>query len=273
VTKRLFRLVVVIVVFGGCLSMVYRGLHKGISATAQSGNRLDLSKYVLTFSDEFDNLSVSADRPGTRWTAHTPYGGDFGDAQFTDPTPTFPFTVQNGVLRIEARKDADGKWKSGLLSSWTPQGSGFSQKFGYFEIRAKLPNGPGVWPAFWLLGVDRSDRFPEIDVFEYYGHAPHRFHSVVHVWKGGKSEGSEQITQVPPHSLENEFNTYGVEVTAEWTTFYLNGMQIWRTKSEPEFSQPLYVLLNLALGSGWPIDRTPNPSFMYVDYVRVYALR
>jgi len=274
VTKRLLRLVVVIAVFGAALSIAYRGLHQGIFTMALSADRLDLSKYVLTFSDEFDYLSVSADRPGTRWTAHTPYGGDFGDAQFTDPTPTFPFTVQNGVLRIEARKDADGKWKSGLLSSWTPQGLGFSQKFGYFEIRAKLPEGAGVWPAFWLLGIDRSDRFPEIDVLEYYGHAPHRFHSVVHIWKGGKSEeGREQITQVPPHSLENDFNTFGVEVTAEWTTFYLNGTQIWRTKSEPEFSQPLYVLLNLALGSGWPIDKVPNPSFMYVDYVRVYALR
>jgi hypothetical protein len=28
----------------------------------------------------------------------------------------------------------------------------------------------------------------------------------------------------------------------------------------------------LALGSGWPIDRTPNPSFMYVDYVHVYKM-
>jgi beta-glucanase (GH16 family) len=271
--KRLVRLLVVLAVFCGISFVSYRGIHKGFFSTALSNDRLDLSKYVLTFNDEFDYLSVSADRPGTRWTAHTPYGGDFGDAQFTDPVPGFPFTVENGILRIEARKDANGKWQSGLLSSMTPRGLGFSQKFGYFEIRAKLPDGPGVWPAFWLLGVDRSDRFPEIDVFEYYGHAPYRFHSVVHVWKGNKSEGREQITQVPPRSLVEDFNTFGVDVTAEWTTFYLNGAQIWRTKSEPEFSQPLYVLVNLALGSGWPIDKTPNPSYMYVDYVRVYALR
>ncbi len=273
-TKRWLRFFIVFAVFGGCLSITYRGLHKGVFTAALSTDRLDLSRYVLTFSDEFDYLSVSADRPGTRWTAHTPYGGDFGDAQFTDPTPTFPFTVENGILRIEARKDADGKWRSGLLSSLTPQGLGFSQKYGYFEIRAKLPDGPGVWPAFWLLGIDRSDRVPEIDVFEYYGHATHRFHSVLHVWtKNGKPEGREQITAVAPRMLVEDFNTFGVDVTAEWTTFYLNGMQIWRTKSEREFSQPLYVLLNLALGSGWPIDQTPNPSFMYVDYVRVYALR
>ena len=73
--------------------------------------------------------------------------------------------------------------------------------------------------------------------------------------------------------MVEDFNTYGVDVTPEWTTFYLNGGSVWRTKSEPEFSQPLYVLVNLALGSGWPIDKTPNPSYMYVDYVRVYALK
>lgn len=245
----------------------------GLFAAAQSTDRLDLSKYVMTFNDEFDYLSVSADRPGTRWTAHTPYGGDFSDAQFTDPSPGFPFVVENGVLRIEARKGEDGKWRSGLLSSRTPKGLGFSQQYGYFEIRAKLPPGPGVWPAFWLLGIDRSVRFPEIDIFEYYGHATNRFHSVVHVYDGDKQTGREQITYVKPGSLVEDFNTYGVEVTPEWTTFYLNGGSVWRTKSEPEFSQPLYVLVNLALGSGWPIDKTPNPSYMYVDYVRVYALK
>jgi len=62
------------------LSVTYQGLYKGAFTEALSTDRLDLSKYVLTFSDEFDYLSVSADRPGTRWTAHTPYGGDFGDA-------------------------------------------------------------------------------------------------------------------------------------------------------------------------------------------------
>ena len=244
------------------------------ATTSQPAPLLDLTKYELTFSEEFDSLSVSAAGPNTRWTAHTPYGGDFGDARFADPTPGFPFTIENGILRIEARKEANGKWRSGLLSSRDPKGQGFAQQFGYFEIRAKLPDGPGVWPAFWLLGVDRSDRVPEIDVLEYYGHATHRFHSVVHVWKNHKSVvGREKITTVPPGALVQDFNTFGVEVTAEWTTFYLNGNQIWRTASEPEFSQPLYVLLNLALGSGWPIDRTPNPSFMYVDYVRVYALK
>jgi beta-glucanase (GH16 family) len=132
---------------GGCW------LAEGVFVGARPADRLDLSKYVLTFSEEFDSLDVSAAGPNTRWTAHTPYGGDFGDAQFADPEAGFPFTIEKGVLRIEARKEVNGKWRSGLLSSLDPQGQGFSQRFGYFEIRAKLPDGTGVWPALWLVGL------------------------------------------------------------------------------------------------------------------------
>src|SRR6516162_7288623 len=80
---------------------------------------LDFSKLSLVFREDFDEgLSVSPWGPNTRWIAHTPWHGDFGDAQFADPMPgVFPFTISNGVLRIEARKDSHGKWMSGLLSS------------------------------------------------------------------------------------------------------------------------------------------------------------
>jgi beta-glucanase (GH16 family) len=246
---------------------------------ASSGERLDLSKYVLTFSDEFDTLSVSASSPDTRWTAHTPYHGDFGDAGFRDPSPGFPFTIDNGILRIEARKGDDGKWSSGLLSSYSPSGSGFAQKYGYFEIRAKLPEGPGVWPAFWLgcattvtPGSDPSGRYPEIDVLEFYGHDINGFQSVVQLWSKGKSVLSRlHNTRIPSRILVDNFNTYGVEIGPEWTVFYFNQVEIWRTNSEPEFAEPMYIMFNLALGGGWPIDKTPSPSYYYVDYVRAYA--
>jgi len=62
------------------------------------------------------------------------------------PTPdlgVFPFTLEGGILRIEARKNDKGKWESGLLASADGNGRGFSQQYGYFEMRAKLPKGPG----------------------------------------------------------------------------------------------------------------------------------
>lgn len=91
---------------------------------------LDLAGYRLTFDEDFRGpLSVSAWGPGTRWIAHTPYAGDFGDAAFADPGPDSPFAIEDGVLRIEARK-ANGRWRSGLLSSVDAKGEGFSQTFG-----------------------------------------------------------------------------------------------------------------------------------------------
>ncbi|WP_204331191.1 hypothetical protein, partial [Proteus mirabilis] len=75
-----------------------------------SAEPLDLTGYTLTFAEEFDSLSVSPWGPGSRWIAHTPWNGDFGDARFVDPRPGFPFTVEDGVLKIEARKNADGAW-------------------------------------------------------------------------------------------------------------------------------------------------------------------
>src|SRR5260370_28690012 len=77
-----------------------------------SAQNIDLKQYRLVFDEDFNTLDVSAVGPGSRWIAHTPWAGDFGDAQFADPTPGFPFSISDGILRIEARKGADGKWRS-----------------------------------------------------------------------------------------------------------------------------------------------------------------
>jgi beta-glucanase (GH16 family) len=247
------------------------------SAISQSAD-LDISKWSLTFSEDFDDgLSVSPWGPNTRWIAHTPWHGDFGDARFADPLLGFPFSTKNGVLQIEARIGRDGKWESGLLASTDENGRGFSQQYGYFEMRAKLPRGPGVWPAFWLGSIadKKAPASVEIDVMEFYGHAPFAYRANIHVWPANSAEEiaalkSTEEVRVKPNSLSDEYNTYGVMVNAEWIVFYFNRREVFRVKTPIEHQRPLGVLLNLALGSGWPIDQTPNPSTMYVDYVHVY---
>jgi beta-glucanase (GH16 family) len=263
------------------LAITWMGLGMQVSAmsTSQPGDEasiLDLSGYELTFAEEFDRLDVSAWGPGTRWIAHTPWRGDFGDAAFADPTPDFPFTIKDGVLRIEARKEADGKWRSGLLASTDPHGNGFVQQFGYFEMRAKLPPGPGVWPAFWLIANRDEKTSAEIDVLEYYGVGPDVYHSTVHVWPkvaGLKKQTYHLQHKVPYGSLYEDFHTYGVSVEPDTTIFYLDRKEMGRIKTPPEHHRPMFILLNLALGSGWPIDQTINPSYMHVDYVRAYRRR
>jgi len=248
-------------------------------ADTDQARSLDLSGFNLTFSEEFDGpLDVSAWGPGTRWIAHTPWAGDFGDARFADPGSDFPFAVKDGVLHIEARKDETGKWSSGLLASNDPLGNGFSQQYGYFEMRAKLPPGPGVWPAFWLCSsYNRRNKTAgrggsvEIDVLEYYGRTPCSFTATIHVWlpRPHRSQGIAVTTK--PYEASAGFHDYGCMVDPQWITMYFDGIQVWQAETPPEHNKPLMLLLNLALGPGWPIDKTPNPSVMEVDYVRVYA--
>jgi len=246
------------------------------ASPAPRSTELDLSEFQLTFDEPFDKLDVSAWGPGTRWIAHTPWNGDFGDAQFVNPTPGFPFSVENGILKIEARRGNDGKWRSGLLASTDHYGRGFSQQYGYFEMRAKLPKGSGLWPAFWLVSNTDPDTSVELDILEYYGRFPDSYQSVVHLWKKssrGRALHDVKHHPVPAHSLTQAFHTYGALVDPDWIVLYLDRHEVTRMATPPEFRRPLFILLNLAMGGGWPIDQAPNPSFMEVDYVRAFKKR
>jgi hypothetical protein len=246
---------------------------------------LDLTGYRVTFNEEFDDLSVSAWGPAgpgrTRWIAHTPWRGDFGDARFTDPRPGFPFTIEDGVLRIEARQE-NGRWRSGLLSAVDPNGNGFKQQYGYFECRARFPKGPGTWPAFWLMGLKNLKGLPgntgprvnpEIDVVEHYGHWPWRYHYVLHQWGRDGAESKHEGKRFVVFGMEEDFHSYGVLIDAEWIILYFDGVELHREKTPDSVKTPLFPLVNLALGPGWPTDKTPNPSYMYVDYVKVWQKR
>jgi beta-glucanase (GH16 family) len=243
------------------------------SSRGNEPSHIDLSAYRLTFDENFDKLDVSNWGPGTRWIAHTPWNGDFGDAQFAAPSRDFPFTVENSMLRIEARRGPDGQWRSGLLASNDPKGEGFSQTFGYFEMRAKFPAGPGFWPAFWLISNKDPDTSAEIDIVEHHGKFPDMYESVVHVWKKSPSGRDYQALlrhQVPPGSLYDDFHLFGASVEPDFTVFYLDRVEVGRTPTPPEHYKPMFILLDLAMGGGWPIDGAPSPSFMWVDYVRAY---
>jgi hypothetical protein len=221
--------------------------------------------------------SISAVRIGpARWTAHTPWAGDFGDARFGDPEPGGPFKIKDGILSITASKDQEGHWTSGLIAAADARGVGFGTRYGYFEVRMKMPPGPGTWPAFWLAAlkpVANSDGNVEIDVIEYYGQFTSSYQAVVHVWykDAVKNRGQNQKIDVVDNSLVEDFHTFGVDVSPQAIVFFRDGKPVWSQPTPPELDGPLYPLVNLALGSGWPIDKTPNPSTLLVDYVHVYA--
>ncbi len=234
---------------------------------------LDLSQYRMTFNETFHTLDATSYGPGGRWIAHTAWNGDFGDDTFDNPGPSGPFTTSPQGLTITAHKDDQGHWHTGLLSSIipTPTGRrGFSQSYGYFEIKAKLPDGPGVWPAFWLVGNSKTNS-PEIDVMEYYGAFRGSYRITEHLWTNNTD--SLQLgtaVNVPPGSLSSGYNTFGVLIEPKETAFYLNRKMVWSRPTPPEFGQPLYILLDLAIGGGWPSNHLQSPQRMEVQYVRVY---
>lgn len=246
---------------------------------AVHAEEIDLCGYELVFADEFDDAAFGHLElgEGDRWTVHTPWAGDFGDAEFSDPGPNGPFNVSDGILTITASKDQQGKWRSGLIAAADASGAGFGTQYGYFEARMKFPPGPGTWPAFWLMSLQPARQSPkiEVDVVEYYGHNTDNYFATTHVWYADDAEGETthegKELGVPDGSLVEDFHRYGVRVTAEHITYYLDGTAMWQQDTPPEHTTPLYPLVNLALGSGYPIDDTPNPSRLEVDYVRVYA--
>lgn len=227
--------------------------------------------------EEFNDASIAATTFGpARWTAHTPWGGDFGDARFADPGPGGPFAVKNGVLAITARKDAAGRWTSGLIAAADATGKGLGTRYGYFEARMKLPPGPGVWPAFWLAALKpatQHDGNVEVDVIEYYGQFPDAYRTALHVWyadpKRTRGEGAK--IDVPAGALVGGWHSYGVDVSPQAIVFFLDRRKVWSRPTPKEIAGPLYPLVDLGLGGGWPVDRTPNPSTLRVDYVHVWG--
>ena len=241
--------------------------------------RLDLCEYRLFWADEFDDLSIAAWRLGDkRWIAHTPWAGDFGDAQFLDPGPDGPFAIENGTLVITARKRRDGRWTSGLIAATDTEGAGTSQQYGYFEARMKVSPGPGTWPAFWLYShQSRRGKTPdvEIDVMEFYGHDPGAYYATWHIHHkpliDGRKDGVTQRIPIPGGGPMDGFHRFGVDVSPDQTTYYFERRPVWQHPTPAELKAPLFPLVNLALGSGYSIENTPSPSRLEIDYVRLYA--
>ena len=248
-------------------------------AAAPAGDPCALTPVLI---EDFASDRVAAHAIGpARWTAHTPWNGDFGDARFADPGPGSPFTFGRDGLTIAASRDAEGRWTSGLIAAADASGAGEGTRYGYFEARMRLPPGPGTWPAFWLAaqrpvrqGADADKKGAiEIDVIEYYGKFDAGYHSVVHGWYAdtARTWSNDHVTSVAPGSLTAGFHDFGVDVSPQGLQFVLDGAVVWRQPTPVELDGPLYPIVNLALGSGWPIVDTPNPSRLSVKYVHVYG--
>lgn len=216
-------------------------------------------QWDLTFKDNFDASEIN----NHFW--NTSYPSGVGELQDYAPDA---FRIQNGILKIKAEKRSmNGRhYTSGVL---TTKGK-FEQEYGYFEVRAEVPKGRGLFPAFWLMPA--SGRWPpEIDVFETLGHGMDRVYLSNH-WERASGEHlvNTQFYQGPDFS--SGYHRFAIEWTQSNITWYVDGVQRFSTDTGVP-NEPMFLIVNLAVGGIWPgpPDHTTGfPGYLKVDYVKVY---
>lgn len=236
----------------------------------------------IVFADEFDGPPGA--RPAAGWRIDTG-GGGWGnnELQFYTDDPDNVSLDGDGHLAIVARGDASGDAiTSGRVSTQAVVELGY----GRAEARIALPAGPGLHPAFWLLGSDIDSRgWPasgEIDVIETLNFAG-EYHTGVHAPRDGAPRGQQVAASGPaPFPLAGEFHTYWVEKTPGRIVTGVDGLTLFTVTpadlapdADWVFDAPFFLLFNLAVGGDWPgppDPSTPNPSTMLVDWVRVSGL-
>lgn len=260
---------------------------------AQDKRPLDEQCWSISFEDSFDTLSLWSDDGGDastngRW--RTRYIWDRAtiinnEQQFyVDPEQHqhSPFNISDGVLSIVAeptpralRGVVEGQpYVSGVLTTE----KSFAQQYGRFEVLAKVPEGQGLWSAFWLLpSFDQWPAgvaiLPEIDVMEHLGHQPNVYHTTLHTNQTGELT-SHPYDHTLRQPLTNDFHTYSVVWNAESVTWYLDGEWKASHPTPKDFTRPVHFLLNLAVGGNWPGSpdgTTEFPARFMIDYVRAYT--
>ena len=208
--------------------------------------------------------------------------------------------VEDGCLVIEARKEdwPNPDYRAGAESR-RPQRSREKAEYtsaslitkgkeswtcGRIEVRAKLPSGRGVWPAIWMLGTNIRDvgwpRCGEVDIMEYVGFDPNTVHANVHMAKYNHTKGTGKGSKIETDKPYESFHTYAVEWTPEKMDFFFDENKYFTFSNEHTgvdawpFDQPMYLILNLAIGGSWGgqkgIDESIFPQKFLIDYVRVY---
>lgn len=211
------------------------------------------------FADEFNDAALDT----RKW--NTSFSSGKTEWQFYAPDA---FEIKDGVLNIKAEKRAmEGQpYTSGIITTM-----GLSDfKYGCFEIRAQVPKGKGLWPAFWLLPTSRS-RWLEIDVLEILGHQTDKVYLANH-WKGADGELVSAKGSATGRDFSDGMHTFAVDWQPSEIIWYVDGVEQFRsTQGIPQ--EPMFILANLAVGGQWPgypDSTTPMPSYFQIDYVRVY---
>jgi hypothetical protein len=187
-------------------------------------------------------------------------------------------TTVTAASGITVNESEWGTWNSGSLFSVDNTFAGFTQRYGYWEARVKMPaSGLGSWPSFCLYSTNQSGLNEEVDIFEDYGNnydsntdggALMRNHN----WGSGPTEGSANLDPLASKPWLN-YHIYGFQADPVHCTFYLDGVQEAQYATPSDYmTSPFYMTLEDNTGGGWAITGLVANSQMDVSWVRVYSL-
>lgn len=188
-------------------------------------------------------------------------------------------SVANGTLRLEADRDLfrapDGRtypYQSGMVTTG-PASDGRPAKvaitYGTVEARVKVPAGRGLWPAIWLLPTSQESR-PEIDLMEVIGQNPSEL--IMHLHPADRDNSDSHRYQLPAGSLADGWHTLGLIWAPGRLDFRLDGATVWTVTGDQVPDEPMYLVMNLAVGGaypGHPDHSTRFPATFEIDYVRM----
>lgn len=277
-----------IYIFSALLLMVYIAIlitFTGCTGTPRTDAEeviAEPGQYRLVWHDEFDYSGLP---DSTKWKYDTE-GNEFGwgnnEAQNYTNANEKNARVENGILKIIARKEdyAGKKYTSARLVSK------FDWKFGKVEINARLPEACGTWSAIWMMPGGWSfldDHWPdigEIDIMEHVGYDLGTVHASAHSRDYQWQKGTQQTAVIHIPDVSDAFHSYILEWTPDVLKAFVDDSLYFEYKNEGlgetkwPYNKPFYLILNLAVGGEWGnvegIDDSAFPQTMEVNYVRVY---
>ncbi|GAC1616011.1 MAG: hypothetical protein NVS4B11_03700 [Ktedonobacteraceae bacterium] len=240
--------------------------------------------WKLVFDDEFNGTTLDT----TKWLPCFRWGTNAGCASTTTPQNWYSpsnVIVSNGTLKLKAQHQPVTEngttypYTSAMITTGPSDTTGSPAKFlftyGYMEIRAKVPKGQGLWPAFWALPTDDSG-LPELDVSEILtgaGLTTYTDNMTYHVINDEVHASGASWTS--PVDLASGFHVYAADWEPDGIHWYVDGIERRSafTDSKNITAKQMYLLIQLEVGGTWPgspDSSTPFPSVYEVDYVRVW---
>jgi beta-glucanase (GH16 family) len=250
-----------------------------------------LSMWTLAWSDEFNGPDGST--PDSKKWTYDLGGKGWGNQELESYTNRKENArIEKGNLVITAQKEsytgADGATRDYTSARLKTQNL-FTQTYGRFEARIRIPEGQGMWPAFWMLGQDISTvgwpKCGEIDIMENVGKEPGTIHGSLHgpSTVAPTSDLTSTFSLPISQNFAADFHLYAVEWEPDTVRFYVDSnlyttfrSSDWPAGGKWAFDHPIFIILNLAVGGDWPGSpdaTTKFPQTMLVDYVRVYTKR